>query len=177
MSKQSGFTLVELIITLIIVGILSVVAIPRLFDFSSDARKAAVQGMEAAMESALSLTLAKARVNHISNKLNQNLTLNNGDIVRLDYGYPEHNWNTAWQFLLDGDFSVKGAGGFCEDTTEWCVDSDFNISADVTVPGSSSAVVIWPRGKDTKDNCYAYYAFSAAKKGNVPRIGSVLSGC
>lgn len=39
MNKQSGFTLIELVIVIIILGILSVTAIPKFLDLQGDARK------------------------------------------------------------------------------------------------------------------------------------------
>jgi MSHA pilin protein MshA len=42
--SKSGFTLVELVIVIIVVGILAAVAIPRFFDFTTDAKEAAAKG-------------------------------------------------------------------------------------------------------------------------------------
>ncbi len=59
--NQSGFTLIELIVVIVILGVLAVVAAPRFIDLSSDARVAALQSLAGQMRSATDLVQAKAR--------------------------------------------------------------------------------------------------------------------
>jgi len=49
---QKGFTLVELVIAVALVGVLSVVAIPKITGVSDDARVAALKGVAGALSSA-----------------------------------------------------------------------------------------------------------------------------
>lgn len=45
MKKQTGFSLVELVIVIIVVGLLAVAALPRFMDVTDEAKKASIQGV------------------------------------------------------------------------------------------------------------------------------------
>lgn len=62
MKKEKGFTLIELVMVIVIIGILAAVALPRFSSLRSDARKAACDGNIGAIRGALSAYYAKSAV-------------------------------------------------------------------------------------------------------------------
>lgn len=59
---QKGFTLIELIITIVIIGVLAAVAIPKFLDLTNDAEKGVAAGVAAALASATSVNYGRSKV-------------------------------------------------------------------------------------------------------------------
>lgn|SRR5574340_961826 len=59
--NKGGFTLIELVMVIVLLGILAAVALPKYQDMSRDARQAVVDGTAGALKSAAIISFAKNR--------------------------------------------------------------------------------------------------------------------
>jgi len=58
MKKQAGFTLIELVMVIVILGILGAIAVPKFVDLSTDAETAAARGMSGSVKAAHAIAIA-----------------------------------------------------------------------------------------------------------------------
>lgn len=84
-TRDSGFTLIELVIVIVILGILAAAALPRFSDLSRDARIASVNGLAGSLRSVAAIAKSTQLAKGYSS--GQTVTLD-GTAVAMSGGYP-----------------------------------------------------------------------------------------
>ncbi|MBE1276280.1 type II secretion system protein [Enterovibrio baiacu] len=144
MKRQGGFTLIEMIVVIVILGILAVTAAPKFISFQDEAEDAALRGLKGAIDGAYSIVYAKAALEGKlsgSGLVESVATLNGypdgtedgigASVVGIDSADWEAKWGTASTVA-----QFTHAGGVFA-ATEKCV-----VYAPATAAGSAPVVTI-----------------------------------
>lgn len=110
MKRQGGFTLIEMVVVIVILGILAVTAAPRFLNLQNDARGSALQGLKGAIDGASGIVYGKAAINGLeSADAAANAKVDGVEIV---FGYPKAT-STALKAAVNGlddwDFVSEGS--------------------------------------------------------------------
>lgn len=90
MKNQQGFTLIELVMVIVILGILAATALPKFASLQGDARTASINTAAGAVKSAMAITHAKSIIDGTESTAAgsaNKLTLEGTDVL-MAYGYP-----------------------------------------------------------------------------------------
>ncbi|GIC77738.1 prepilin-type N-terminal cleavage/methylation domain-containing protein [Moritella sp. F3] len=179
MNKQQGFTLIELTIAIIILGILAASAVPKFTNLSSDARLAVLKGMEGALRSGVNLIYAKAVLTNQDNPPEEDKDKFVADIdgitMTLHSGYPDGNWMNGVRYAIsldDVEFS-KQAEDICK--SNWCGRGEQQELPSGIVITQGYIAKVFPQGYSWNDQCGVYYI--NYHDGSKPEIGLETKEC
>ena len=164
--SNQGFTLIELIIVIVILGILAVTAAPKFLDLTGDARASTVEALEGSIKGAANIVFSKAI---IASKTSGNETL---DI--------ENNDPTD---ITDNVYMVNGYPSVLDTGIDRALELE---TGDYTAVRGTTIIRFYPTGVTAAtvsgdtfsggSNCFVSYTQSASA-GARPAIASDVSNC
>ncbi|ALP41744.1 prepilin-type N-terminal cleavage/methylation domain-containing protein [Aeromonas schubertii] len=163
MKKQSGFTLIELVIVIIILGILAVTAAPKFLNLQDDAKKAAADGVLSGVSSAMQMVYSKSALEGEEKGKKSDSPAPSvdsaGGNITTHYGYPTAD-ATGIEKAISLDGAWKGA----------------LLDAAATPPTYQFYSTDKDGNAATGTPCVIYSEASSATAGATAKKGTVTSG-
>jgi MSHA pilin protein MshA len=176
--QQSGFTLIELIIVIVILGLLAVTAAPKFIDIQSDAKASTIEGVKAALQGGSKLVFAKSAIagkqkNATGGTAADSQVTIGGLTVETNFGYPSAASFTA---IRTATLASTDVAAFAElDESDWDLDNDYPAAGSFTITPQGIAAAAAPTtGADTR--CQITYT-NSTDANDTPDIVTATGGC
>jgi len=140
LQKNNGFTLIELIVVIVILGIMVTFAAPKFIDLQSDARASVIRGVEGSIRSAATLVYSKSLIDGTETAATGTVNVSGGGVVDTVFGYPAATAAGIGTAIdLQGGVTHDGSGVF---TLQTGCTVTYVAAADATTPPVIDPAVI-----------------------------------
>ena len=149
MKRQQGFTLIELVVVIVILGILAVTAAPKFMNLQGDARHATLEGLKGAIQGGAGIVYGKAAIAGIEtdDSGTQKVSTANGTVTTL-FGYPAAVSGGINNAIVGADtngdwaFKITGTGTKTDARVVFASSKYKTQVADTTIAGKSVKTTI-----------------------------------
>lgn len=163
LKQSAGFSLIELVIVIVILGVLSVTAYSKFLNLQTDARIAALNGLKGGMASASNMLHGKAASLGIEGAASEAITIE-GDTIEIAYGYPVAMNDQAWALLLE---TTTLDAVWDNGIADWYFTNE---------SAGDGTIIYAPRTKKlASDRCFLEY--TQATESTIPSFSITNSGC
>lgn len=165
---QSGFTLIELVVVLVVLGVLGATALPRFISLRKDANEATIRAMGGAVLASANLVYTKSAILGVQRlaKTNIDVTGDGVNDVEIEYGYPSAHRSNGIPNTMGGNFSSGWT---------WSSNAANNLFFLTTASLGKRSGLYVNNTAVLASNCYLRY--SSATSTAAPTILYVTTGC
>jgi len=154
--RQSGFTLIELVIVIVVLGILAALAVPRFISLQREARIAVVDSLFTSVRSGANIVFAKSAAAGLAAGATSSVDIdgpsNPGGVINTHFGYPR---------AVQGDLTLLFDN----------LSTRYSFTGGGTTPGNTITMTL-----DGIATCSVAYS-SPSLAGASPTIVRTITGC